>query len=108
MTDPKSTELNIPDYLSGLWADAQIAASKTWLYMSLSPGRVLDLIGRIARLEKFTSPYTCLYCGRPLYKEDDDMITMGGMYEVWYCIEPNGKRRMSCLAPTRAHKPREG
>jgi hypothetical protein len=38
----------------------------------------------------------CEKCGDEIYRETDDMITCGGMFEVWYSKISDGRRSMSC------------
>lgn len=43
-------------------------------------------------------------CGADVYLETDDMITMGETFEVWYSMDKDGTRRMSCSQGV-AHRP---
>lgn len=60
----------------------------------------------INNAEAKVSMHTCVHCGVEIKPEDDDMITCGGVFEVWYSELPNGKRSMSCSNnQLRAHQP---
>ena len=45
-----NTEPVIPEDLRGLWAQAQLDSTKPWHWMQIMPGRIIELIERIARL----------------------------------------------------------
>lgn len=38
----------------------------------------------------------CKRCGKEIFLEDDDLITCGNAFVVWYSIHENGKRAMTC------------
>lgn len=46
-------------------------------------------------------------CGEPIYRDTDDMITMGGVFEVWYAMTPSGKRSMCCEKRGTMHLPKK-
>lgn len=48
----------------------------------------------------------CARCGQQIFLEDDDLITCGNAFVVWYSNVGNGKRAMTCDG-IHAHIPTE-